>query len=57
MGLLESLQKYFDNASPEQLKKDWEKLKEWENIGPTVDEYVNSLKEAGIYKKHKHNKD
>lgn len=57
MGLFESLKEYFDNASPEQLKKDWEKLKEWENVGPTVDEYINSLKEAGIYKEHEHNKD
>lgn len=57
MGLFELLKEYFDNVSPEQLKKDWEKLKEWENVGRTVDEYINSLKEDGIYKEHKHNKD
>lgn len=57
MGLFESLKEYFDNTSPEQLEKDWEKLKEWENVGPTVDEYINALKEAGIYKEHEHNKD
>lgn len=42
--LLDSLQEYFDNTSKEQLGKDWEKLKEWENVGPSVEEYINYLK-------------
>ena len=49
MDLVNSLQKYLDNTSQEQLDKNWEKLKEWENVGPSVEEYINYLKENGFY--------
>lgn len=51
--LLDSLQEYFDNTPQEQLDKDWEKLKEWENVGPSVEEYINYLKENGFYPNNK----
>lgn len=41
--LLEQIQDYFKNTSQEQIKKDWEEIKEWNNIGPTVDEYLESV--------------
>lgn len=53
MNLLESLLEYSDNAPIERFSKNWIKLK---NIEPNVFKYVDYLKEAGIYKEHKHNK-
>lgn len=41
--LLEQIQDYFNYISQEQIEKDWEEIKEWNNIGPTVDEYVESI--------------
>lgn len=51
--LLNSLIDYFDNTPQEQLDKDWEKLKEWENIGPSVKEYFKYLKENDLYPENK----
>ena len=43
-NILEQLKNYFKNASPEQLKKDWDELNEWNKVGPTVDEYLEDIK-------------
>lgn len=43
-SILEQLKNYFKNASPEQLKKDWDELSEWNKVGPTVDEYLEDVK-------------
>lgn len=42
-SILEQLKNYFKNASPEQLKKDWDELNEWNKVGPTVDEYLEEV--------------
>lgn len=42
-SLLEQIQDYFKNTSKEQIEKDWEEIKSWNNIGPTVDEYLESV--------------
>lgn len=42
-SILEQLKNYFENASPEQLKKDWDELSEWNKVGPTVDEYLEDV--------------
>ena len=42
-SILEQLKNYFKNASPEQLKKDWDELSEWNKVGPTVDEYLEEV--------------
>ena len=42
-SILEQLKNYFNNASPEQLKKDWDELNEWNKVGPTVDEYLEDV--------------
>lgn len=35
----------------EELDQEWEKLKHYNDIGPTVDEYFESLKKYGLYSK------
>ena len=37
-SLSEQLKDYFTNTPQEQLDKDWEKLKHWNEIGPEVDD-------------------
>lgn len=43
-SILEQLKNYFENASSEQLKKDWDELSEWNKVGPTVDKYLEDIK-------------
>lgn len=42
--IIKELKEYLNNASEEQLKKDWEKYKHYNNIGPTVEEYLAMVK-------------
>ena len=42
-SLSEQLKDYFNNTPQEQLDKDWEELKYWNEIGPEVDEYIKSV--------------
>lgn len=46
MNLLQKLEEYFRNTPKEQLDKDWEELKKYNEIGPDVDEYIKSVKES-----------
>lgn len=46
MNLLQKLEEYFRNTSKEQLDKDWEELKEYNEIGPDMDKYIKSVKES-----------
>ena len=48
-SILEQLKNYFKNTSPEQLKKDWDELSEWNKVGPTVDEYLEEVTCFKIY--------
>ena len=41
--MLQKLEDYLNNTSKEQLEKDWEELKQYQNIGPTMDEYFENL--------------
>ena len=43
MDFLQQLKQYFADTSPEQLEKDYEELREFNNIGPTVDEYLQCV--------------
>lgn len=43
-NLYEQLKKYFEETPKEQLDKDWEELKHWNEIGPSADEYIESVK-------------
>lgn len=38
--MLQELKEYFNYTSKEQLEKDWEEIKQYQNIGPTMDEYI-----------------
>lgn len=40
--LLEKLRAYLSQATPEQLQKDWEDLKEWNEVGPLASEYIEA---------------
>lgn len=42
--LIKELTGFLNNASEEELKRNWEVLKEWENIGPNALEFVKELK-------------
>lgn len=48
--LLDSLINYLDNATPEQLERDWKELEPFSKIGPSVDEYVNFVAQNKGYK-------
>jgi hypothetical protein len=47
------LEKYFKETSKEQLLKDWEKSKEFDRIGPTVDEYLKAKEIINDYEKER----
>ena len=52
MDFLQQLKQYFADTSPEQLEKDYEELREFNNIGPTVDEYlqcVGDIQEINVW--------
>ena len=46
MGLLQELEEYFRNTPKEQLDKDWEELKEYNEVDPDIDEYIKSVEES-----------
>ena len=41
LPLIKELNDFLNNASEEELKRNWEVLKEWENVGPNALEFVN----------------
>ena len=41
--ILQKWEDYLNSTSKEQLEKDWEELKQYQNIGPTMDEYFENL--------------
>lgn len=46
MNILQKLEEYFRNTPKEQLDKDWEELKKYNEIGPDIDEFLKSAKES-----------
>jgi hypothetical protein len=42
-SLLKELNEFLNNASEEELKRNWEDLKEWEHVGPNAAEFVKEL--------------
>lgn len=43
-NIVEALKKHLAETPKEQLDKEWEELKKWNDVGPTVDEYISSIK-------------
>ena len=41
--LSEQLKQYLATATPEQLEEGRKLMEEWKNIGPTVEEYLQSI--------------
>lgn len=39
--LVEKLRKYFNQNTDEQIRKDWEKSKEFDEIKPTVEDFID----------------
>ena len=52
MDIVEQLKKYLEEATQEDLDRDFEELKHWNGIGPTVDEYFEQLKNADYNQKN-----
>ena len=44
--IIDELRKKLDSMSQEELDAEWEKLKHYNDCGPTVDEYVNWVNTA-----------
>lgn len=41
-NFVEDLKKYFDETPKEKVLEDWNKSKEFDKVGPTVDEFINN---------------
>ena len=42
--MLEELKKHIEETPEEKLKQEWEKVEQYANIGPTIDEFIEHLK-------------
>ncbi len=42
--LYDSLKKFLDNATQEELDQAWKEVEQWKDVGPTVDEYIENAK-------------
>lgn len=42
--LYDSLKKFFDNATQEELDQAWKEVERFKDVGPTVDEYIENAK-------------
>lgn len=49
--LLKELKEKLDSMSKEELEAEFKELEKFNNVGPTVEEYIESLKAAGLYPK------
>ncbi len=39
--ILEKLKSYYKTSSPEQIKSDWNEFEKYDEIGPTIDEFLD----------------
>lgn len=42
-NMINELEEYFNTTPKEQIEKDWEESKEYDEIGPTIDEFLKLL--------------
>lgn len=47
----ENLKKKFESMTQEEIDQEWEKLKHYNEIGPSIEEYRENLKKYGLYPK------
>lgn len=43
MKIINNLKKYFETTSKEQVLKDWEECKEFDNTGVKIDDFIKSM--------------
>lgn len=55
--LVEELKRKLDSMSQEELEAEFKELEKLNCIGPTVEEYIESLKDAGLYPKELYESD
>lgn len=48
--ILKRLKERLNSMTQEELDEEWEKLKHWNEFGPTIEEYIESLKMWGLIK-------
>ena len=46
MGYYEKLVQYYENTPKEEIDRQWEETKEYDAIGPTVEEFLKTLDDA-----------
>ena len=51
--LLMDLKIYFEETPIEEIQKDWDKTKELDNVGPTVEEFSKQINKHEIFKNPK----
>lgn len=44
-NFVEKLKKYFEETPREKVLEDWEKTKEWDNVGVTVEDFLKNTNE------------
>ena len=49
--LAEELKRHLDSITPEELDAEFKELENLNCVGPTVEEYIESLKKAGLFPK------
>lgn len=47
--LVDNLRKYFKETPQEQIEKDWEEVEHLNNVGPSVDKYLEYIQECENY--------
>jgi hypothetical protein len=47
--LVEELKRHLDSITPEELEAEWKELEKLNCVSPTVEEYIESLKQSGLY--------
>ena len=55
--LTEELKRHLDSITPEEFNAEFKELEKLNCVGPTVEEYIESLKEAGLYPKELYESD
>lgn len=44
--MVERLREHLASMTEEEKQAEWEELKKWNDVGPTVEEYINGLKKS-----------
>jgi len=44
-NIVEQLRQHLASMTEEEKQKEWDELKKWNDVGPTVEEYINDIKE------------